>query len=290
MSEACWECGKKWDIQRGRCVSCWKVAIEEYLEKNKVNFEEAIEITEKNQTQGKKWIDIAAAVIYLVAKRDCIGLPLKDIADFFGVTKTRVITRIARNITIENMGCPITTPDLILQRLGDPDDKKMLLEFYYIIEKEANLTGKAPSTIAAAVEYMFYKCFTPKRRYQHHIVAKHGVTEVAIRNCCREIQKSPYYQRRLLSLAKEKARPPIHYRDVFRRCGYEPPECPFCGKRSRSDYGWGTHIFTCHGEVELVRKVREIGDITAKTGRYIGNEERRNKVIDSWLKDVGVLE
>ena len=161
----------------------------------------------ENQVIGKKWIDVVAAVIYLVAKRDCIGLPFKDIADFFGVTKTRLITRAARSITIENMGCPLTTPDLILQHLGDPDDKEMLLDFYYIIEKEVNLTGKAPSTIAAAVEYMFYKCFTYKIRYQHHIVEKHGVSVVAIRQCCKVIEESQYYKRRLRSLVKEKVAP-----------------------------------------------------------------------------------
>jgi len=278
-----------WGILRDFCAPCSRDEIRRFVAGAGLNYEEVMAVFENEIIpRGAKRVNVLAAAIYLTAKRDCIGLLLKEIADFFSIRRTRGITRAARTITLDNMGCPFTTPDLILQRFGDPEDKEALLDFYYIIQKEVNLVGRAPSTIAAAVEYMFYKCFTGKRRYQHHIVEKHGVTEVAIRNCCKVIEGTPYYQKRLLSLVKEKARSPITHTDVFKRCGYEPPICPFCGKRYAA-YNWGRHMFYYHGDVEIVQKVRKIGNITRREGRYTINEERRNQLVDSWLRDAGVL-
>jgi transcription initiation factor TFIIB len=150
------------------------------------------------QVKGKSVLSISAAVIYLACKQCAVVRSLEEIIQ--GTTtmkeakaKAKLASRYYRTLVMElgTVTAPVITMDKYISKIAnmtntDTRVERLALE---IAEKtkNSNITdGKAPNGIAAAYLYIS-SILMGQSILQRDVSSVSGVTEVTIRNRCKEI-------------------------------------------------------------------------------------------------------
>jgi transcription initiation factor TFIIB len=157
--------------------------------------------TKNIQVKGKSVISISAAVVYMACKKCDVVRSLEEILREVVIprdvkSKTKLASRYYRTLVMElgTNTVPVVTMDKYISKIAnmtniDTRVERLSLE---IAEKtkDRNLAdGKAPNGIAAAYLYIA-SILLGQSVLQRDISSVSGVTEVTIRNRCREILTS----------------------------------------------------------------------------------------------------
>jgi len=153
------------------------------------------------QVKGKSVLSISAAVVYMACKQcdviRSIEEILKEVCHPRDVkSKTKLASRYYRTLVIEldTVTTPIVTMDKYISKIANMTDTDTRIErlSLEIAEKtkDRNIAdGKAPNGIAAAYLYIA-SILLGQSVLQRDISSVSGVTEVTIRNRCKEILTS----------------------------------------------------------------------------------------------------
>tara|TARA_B100000949_G_scaffold49816_1_gene43468 strand:+ start:241 stop:1200 length:960 start_codon:yes stop_codon:yes gene_type:complete len=150
------------------------------------------------QVKGKSVLSISAAVVYMACKRCDVIRSLEEILKEVChprdvKSKTKLASRYYRTLVIEldTVTTPIVTMDKYISKIANMTDTDTRIErlSLEIAEKtkDRNIAdGKAPNGIAAAYLYIA-SILLGQSVLQRDISSVSGVTEVTIRNRCKEI-------------------------------------------------------------------------------------------------------
>ena len=153
------------------------------------------------QVKGKSVLSISAAVVYMACKRCDVIRSLEEILKEVChprdvKSKTKLASRYYRTLVIEldTVTTPIVTMDKYISKIANMTDTDTRIErlSLEIAEKtkDRNIAdGKAPNGIAAAYLYIA-SILLGQSVLQRDISSVSGVTEVTIRNRCKEILTS----------------------------------------------------------------------------------------------------
>ena len=150
------------------------------------------------QVKGKSVLSISAAVIYLACKRCTIVRSLDEIIQ--GTTpmkeakaKTKLASRYYRTLVMElgTVTAPVLTMDKYISKIAnmtntDTRVERLALEIAVKTKNRSITDGKAPNGIAAAYLYVS-SILLGQSILQRDVSSVSGVTEVTIRNRCKEI-------------------------------------------------------------------------------------------------------
>ena len=150
------------------------------------------------QVKGKSVLSISAAVIYLACKRCTIVRSLDEIIQ--GTTtmkeakaKTKLASRYYRTLVMElgTVTAPVLTMDKYISKIAnmtntDTRVERLALEIAEKTKNRSITDGKAPNGIAAAYLYVS-SILLGQSILQRDVSSVSGVTEVTIRNRCKEI-------------------------------------------------------------------------------------------------------
>ena len=150
------------------------------------------------QVKGKSVLSISAAVIYLACKQCAIVRSLDEIIQ--GTTpmkeakaKTKLASRYYRTLVMElgTVTAPVLTMDKYISKIAnmtntDTRVERLALEIAEKTKNRSITDGKAPNGIAAAYLYVS-SILLGQSILQRDVSSVSGVTEVTIRNRCKEI-------------------------------------------------------------------------------------------------------
>ena len=150
------------------------------------------------QVKGKSVLSISAAVIYLACKQCAIVRSLDEIIQ--GTTpmkeakaKTKLASRYYRTLVMElgTVTAPVLTMDKYISKIAnmtntDTRVERLALEIAEKTKNRSITDGKAPNGIAAAYLYVS-SILMGQSILQRDVSSVSGVTEVTIRNRCKEI-------------------------------------------------------------------------------------------------------
>jgi len=150
------------------------------------------------QVKGKSVLSISAAVIYLACKQCAIVRSLEEIIQ--GTTtmkeakaKTKLASRYYRTLVMElgTVTAPVLTMDKYISKIAnmtntDTRVERLALEIAEKTKNRSITDGKAPNGIAAAYLYIS-SILMGQSILQRDVSSVSGVTEVTIRNRCKEI-------------------------------------------------------------------------------------------------------
>ena len=150
------------------------------------------------QVKGKSVLSISAAVIYLACKQCAIVRSLDEIIQ--GTTpmkeakaKTKLASRYYRTLVMElgTVTAPVLTMDKYISKIAnmtntDTRVERLALEIAVKTKNRSITDGKAPNGIAAAYLYVS-SILLGQSILQRDVSSVSGVTEVTIRNRCKEI-------------------------------------------------------------------------------------------------------
>jgi transcription initiation factor TFIIB len=153
------------------------------------------------QVKGKSVLSISAAVVYMACKQcdviRSIEEILKEVCHPRDVkSKTKLASRYYRTLVIEldTVTTPIVTMDKYISKIANMTDidtriERLSLEIAEKTKDRNIADGKAPNGIAAAYLYIA-SILLGQSVLQRDISSVSGVTEVTIRNRCKEILTS----------------------------------------------------------------------------------------------------
>ena len=150
------------------------------------------------QVKGKSVLSISAAVIYLACKQCAVVRSLEEIIQ--GTTtmkeakaKTKLASRYYRTLVMElgTVTAPVLTMDKYISKIAnmtntDTRVERLALEIAEKTKNRSITDGKAPNGIAAAYLYVS-SILLGQSILQRDVSSVSGVTEVTIRNRCKEI-------------------------------------------------------------------------------------------------------
>jgi len=150
------------------------------------------------QVKGKSVLSISAAVIYLACKQCAVVRSLEEIIQ--GTTtmkeakaKTKLASRYYRTLVMElgTVTAPVLTMDKYISKIAnmtntDTRVERLALEIAEKTKNRSITDGKAPNGIAAAYLYIS-SILMGQSILQRDVSSVSGVTEVTIRNRCKEI-------------------------------------------------------------------------------------------------------
>ena len=150
------------------------------------------------QVKGKSVLSISAAVIYLACKQCAVIRSLEEIIQ--GTTtmkeakaKTKLASRYYRTLVMElgTVTAPVLTMDKYISKIAnmtntDTRVERLALEIAEKTKNRSITDGKAPNGIAAAYLYVS-SILLGQSILQRDVSSVSGVTEVTIRNRCKEI-------------------------------------------------------------------------------------------------------
>ena len=150
------------------------------------------------QVKGKSVLSISAAVIYLACKQCAVIRSLEEIIQ--GTTtmkeakaKTKLASRYYRTLVMElgTVTAPVLTMDKYISKIAnmtntDTRVERLALEIAEKTKNRSITDGKAPNGIAAAYLYVS-SILLGQSILQKDVSSVSGVTEVTIRNRCKEI-------------------------------------------------------------------------------------------------------
>ena len=150
------------------------------------------------QVKGKSVLSISAAVIYLACKQCAVVRSLEEIIQ--GTTtmkeakaKAKLASRYYRTLVMElgTVTAPILTMDKYISKIAnmtntDTRVERLALEIAEKTKNRSITDGKAPNGIAAAYLYIS-SILMGQSILQRDVSSVSGVTEVTIRNRCKEI-------------------------------------------------------------------------------------------------------
>ena len=150
------------------------------------------------QVKGKSVLSISAAVIYLACKQCAVIRSLEEIIQ--GTTtmkeakaKAKLASRYYRTLVMElgTVTAPVLTMDKYISKIAnmtntDTRVERLALEIAEKTKNRSITDGKAPNGIAAAYLYVS-SILLGQSILQRDVSSVSGVTEVTIRNRCKEI-------------------------------------------------------------------------------------------------------
>ena len=150
------------------------------------------------KVKGKSVLSISAAVIYLACKQCVVVRSLEEIIQ--GTTpmkevkaKTKLASRYYRTLVMElgTVTAPVVTMDKYISKIAnmtntDTRVERLALEIAEKTKNRSITDGKAPNGIAAAYLYIS-SILMGQSILQRDVSSVSGVTEVTIRNRCKEI-------------------------------------------------------------------------------------------------------
>jgi transcription initiation factor TFIIB len=150
------------------------------------------------QVKGKSVLSISAAVIYLACKQCAVVRSLEEIIQ--GTTtmkeakaKAKLASRYYRTLVMElgTVTAPVITMDKYISKIAnmtntDTRVERLALEIAVKTKNRSITDGKAPNGIAAAYLYVS-SILLGQSILQRDVSSVSGVTEVTIRNRCKEI-------------------------------------------------------------------------------------------------------
>lgn len=133
-----------------------------------------------------------AAVVYVAIRESNESYTLKDITQATGLRKNKIVSYYRRIITHLNLKMPIFDVTQYVSKIADSVDvsQKTLQDAYAILtdaKKKNHLAGKDPTGLAAAAIYLAANSNNEKIS-QKHLEVNSGVSQVTIRNRCKELK------------------------------------------------------------------------------------------------------
>ena len=150
------------------------------------------------EVKGKSVISITVAVIYMACKQCHIVRSLDDISKTVCLpidvkAKTKLAAKYYRNLVLDmgSVVTPVVTMDKYISKIAnltktDVKVERLALEMAQKTQNQNIADGKAPNGIAAAYLYIA-SILLGQSVLQRDISSVSGVTEVTIRNRCKEI-------------------------------------------------------------------------------------------------------
>ena len=150
------------------------------------------------QVKGKSVLSISAAVIYLACKQCAVVRSLEEIIQATtpmkeAKAKVKLASRYYRTLVMElgTVTAPVITMDKYISKIAnmtntDTRVERLALEIAVKTKNRSITDGKAPNGIAAAYLYVS-SILLGQSILQRDISSVSGVTEVTIRNRCKEI-------------------------------------------------------------------------------------------------------
>ena len=150
------------------------------------------------QVKGKSVLSISAAVIYLACKQCAIVRSLEEIIQATtpmkeAKAKVKLASRYYRTLVMElgTVTAPVLTMDKYISKIAnmtntDTRVERLALEIAVKTKNRSITDGKAPNGIAAAYLYIS-SILLGQSILQRDVSSVSGVTEVTIRNRCKEI-------------------------------------------------------------------------------------------------------
>ena len=150
------------------------------------------------QVKGKSVLSISAAVIYLACKQCTIVRSLEEIIQATtpmkeAKAKVKLASRYYRTLVMElgTVTAPVLTMDKYISKIAnmtntDTRVERLALEIAVKTKNRSITDGKAPNGIAAAYLYVS-SILLGQSILQRDVSSVSGVTEVTIRNRCKEI-------------------------------------------------------------------------------------------------------
>ena len=150
------------------------------------------------QVKGKSVLSISAAVIYLACKQCAIVRSLEEIIQATtpmkeAKAKVKLASRYYRTLVMElgTVTAPVLTMDKYISKIAnmtntDTRVERLALEIAVKTKNRSITDGKAPNGIAAAYLYVS-SILLGQSILQRDVSSVSGVTEVTIRNRCKEI-------------------------------------------------------------------------------------------------------
>lgn len=150
------------------------------------------------QVKGKSVLSISAAVIYLACKQCAIVRSLEEIIQATtpmkeAKAKVKLASRYYRTLVMElgTVTAPVLTMDKYISKIAnmtntDTRVERLALEIAEKTKNRSITDGKAPNGIAAAYLYIS-SILMGQSILQRDVSSVSGVTEVTIRNRCKEI-------------------------------------------------------------------------------------------------------
>jgi len=150
------------------------------------------------QVKGKSVLSISAAVIYLACKQCAIVRSLEEIIQATtpmkeAKAKVKLASRYYRTLVMElgTVTAPVITMDKYISKIAnmtntDTRVERLALEIAVKTKNRSITDGKAPNGIAAAYLYVS-SILLGQSILQRDVSSVSGVTEVTIRNRCKEI-------------------------------------------------------------------------------------------------------
>ena len=150
------------------------------------------------QVKGKSVLSISAAVIYLACKQCAIVRSLEEIIQATtpmkeAKAKVKLASRYYRTLVMElgTVTAPVLTMDKYISKIAnmtntDTRVERLALEIAEKTKNRSITDGKAPNGIAAAYLYVS-SILLGQSILQRDVSSVSGVTEVTIRNRCKEI-------------------------------------------------------------------------------------------------------
>jgi len=141
---------------------------------------------------GRSIDGVAAAVCYLVARRDGAPVQIKELVERFKVDEkmlSRMIRQISRELGLQKLVTPDTFFNKLISKLNlPPSIRKDLDALWSKVKPKTELwQGKKPVGVAAAIIYAATKG-TVHKRTQGEICKHSDVSEVTIRGLLRNIE------------------------------------------------------------------------------------------------------
>ena len=155
----------------------------------------------KVEVKGKSVVSISAATIYMACKQCAVVRSLDEICRGLCIpkdlkAKTKLAARYYRTMVMElgNSTAPVVTMDKYISKIAnltstDVRVERLALEIYEKTKDRNLADGKAPNGIAAAYLYVA-SILLGQNVLQRDVSSVAGVTEVTIRNRCKEILTS----------------------------------------------------------------------------------------------------
>ena len=152
----------------------------------------------KVEVKGKSVVSISAATIYMACKQCAVVRSLDEICRGLCIpkdlkAKTKLAARYYRTIVMElgNSTAPVVTMDKYISKIAnltstDVRVERLALEIFEKTKDRNLADGKAPNGIAAAYLYVA-SILLGQNVLQRDVSSVAGVTEVTIRNRCKEI-------------------------------------------------------------------------------------------------------
>jgi len=155
----------------------------------------------KVEVKGKSVVSISAATIYMACKQCAVVRSLDEICRGLCIpkdlkAKTKLAARYYRTMVMElgNSTAPVVTMDKYISKIAnltstDVRVERLALEIFEKTKDRNLADGKAPNGIAAAYLYVA-SVLLGQNVLQRDVSSVAGVTEVTIRNRCKEILTS----------------------------------------------------------------------------------------------------